>query len=84
MAGTRRRVRARSGEERASGRQERSWKGRKCGGENRYDYQGNSQKNPRWGERDRGECSRQRGKRAGKKRKWEDGEGEKKKKKSIE
>lgn len=44
MAGTRRRVRARSGEEHASGRQERSWKGRKCGGENRYDYQGNSQK----------------------------------------
>lgn len=46
MAGTRQRVRARSAEERASGRQERSWKGRKCGGENRYDYQGNSQKKP--------------------------------------
>lgn len=46
MAGTRWRVRARRGEERASGRQERSWKDRKCGGENRYDYQGNSQKKP--------------------------------------
>lgn len=33
-------------EEQASGRHERSWEGRKCGGENRYDYQGNSQNCP--------------------------------------
>lgn len=51
VVGTRRRVRARRGEEHASGRRERSWEGRKCGGENRYDCQGNSQekKNPAGG-----------------------------------
>lgn len=68
IVGTRRRVLAWSGEEQALGRHERSWEGRKCGGENRYDYQGNSQKPPLTTLLGRKKvCSRQRGKRAGKK-----------------
>lgn len=84
VAGTRRRVRARSGEERASGRQERSWKGRKCGVENRYDYQGNSQKKPPLGRERQGSVQQTKREKSREEREWEDGEGEKKKKKSIE
>lgn len=83
VAGTRRRVRARSGEEHASGRQERSWKGRKCGGENRYDYQGNSQKKTPLGRKRQRSVEQTKRKKSREEREWEDGEGEKKKK-SIE
>lgn len=74
--------------EHTSGRHERRWEGRKCGGENRYDYQGNSQNPPPppAGEEETEECGADKEEKEygeKKEREWEDSEREKKKK-SIE